>query len=394
MVKDEGTEEVVSGEGRYFFHYETYSIVPDPVQPKNFLLIMYVPIRDLTFDRPAQKQLVPIHPNCDTINYDTKVADDIIRSVKEEYGEKGTFHLKSQGIKIYCTDVEVNEGAKRVSLNITDKDVQGIVDGANLYNILKDLRTEDIAKKSYIKIELLIGQDLTISDEIAKTLNKRVTIEQDLDVSAKELAWLDEIIDETDYKNKLDALYVLALIDLFRSNQYDSEVENQPINSYWDKQIIIEMYRENPKAYQQFKTIVKDILYLYDYINYKTQEIWPSKNGSIGSLGISTTYKQKGYDFPLIGKKLDYKLHDAVSFIILNGFRSFVIFNSDGTARWSKDFQKILSLYEIISVEIINIIRDYSKQLGHNPHLLGKNKMLYSMVYKEFMMGDMLNQFL
>jgi len=32
--------------------------------------------------------------------------------------------------------------------------------------------------------------------------------------------------------------------------------------------------------------------------------------------------------------------------------------------------------------------------MGHNPHLLGKNKMLYSIVYKEFMMGDMLNQFL
>ena len=91
---------------------------------------------------------------------------------------------------------------------------------------------------------------------------------------------------------------------------------------------------------------------------------------------------------------MDYKLHDAVSFIIMNGFRSFVIFNPDGTARWSKDFKKVLSLYEIIGAEIINIIRDYSAQMGHNPHLLGKNKMLYSIVYKEFMMGDMLNQFL
>jgi len=391
---DKGTEEVVSGVGRYFFNYKSYAIIRDPIQPKNFLLVMYLPIRDLTFDRPAQKQLIPIHPNCNIVDYDTKVADEIIKSVKEEYGEKGTFHLKSQGIKIYCSDVEVNESAERVTVTIKDADTQGIIDGANLYTLLKDMRVEDVAKNSYIKVELIIGHDMSLSDDLTATLDNKLTSRKDIDVSKKELSWVDEIIDETDYKDQLDAVYVLGLIDLLRSNQYDAEVENQPIYPYWDKQRVLEMYRDNPKGYQQYKTILKDILYLYDYVNFKTQEIWPSKKGSIGSLGIATSYKQKGYDFPLLGKKMDYKLHDAVSFIIMNGFRSFVIFNPDGTARWSKDFKKILSLYEIIGAEIINIIRDYSAQMGHNPHLLGKNKMLYSIVYKEFMMGDMLNQFL
>lgn len=391
---DKGTEEVVSGVGRYFFNYKSYAIIRDPIQPKNFLLVMYIPIRDLTFDRPAQKQLIPIHPNCNIVDYDTKVADEIIKSVKEEYGEKGTFHLKSQGIKIYCSDVEVNESAERVTVTIKDADTQGIIDGANLYTLLKDMRVEDVAKNSYIKVELIIGNDMSLSDDLTATLDNKLTSRKDIDVSKKELSWIDEIIDETDYKDQLDAVYVLGLIDLLRSNQYDAEVENQPIYPYWDKQRVLEMYRDNPKGYQQYKTILKDILYLYDYVNFKTQEIWPSKKGSIGSLGIATSYKQKGYDFPLLGKKMDYKLHDAVSFIIMNGFRSFVIFNPDGTARWSKDFKKILSLYEIIGAEIINIIRDYSAQMGHNPHLLGKNKMLYSIVYKEFMMGDMLNQFL
>jgi len=391
---DKGTEEVVSGVGRYFFNYKSYAIIRDPIQPKNFLLVMYLPIRDLTFDRPAQKQLIPIHPNCNIVDYDTKVADEIIKSVKEEYGEKGTFHLKSQGIKIYCSDVEVNESAERVTVTIKDADTQGIIDGANLYTLLKDMRVEDVAKNSYIKVELIIGHDMSLSDDLTTTLDNKLTYRKNIDVSKKELSWVDEIIDETDYKDQLDAVYVLGLIDLLRSNQYDAEVENQPIYPYWDKQRVLEMYRDNPKGYQQYKTILKDILYLYDYVNFKTQEIWPSKKGSIGSLGIATSYKQKGYDFPLLGKKMDYKLHDAVSFIIMNGFRSFVIFNPDGTARWSKDFKKILSLYEIIGAEIINIIRDYSAQMGHNPHLLGKNKMLYSIVYKEFMMGDMLNQFL
>ena len=177
MVKDEGTDLVVSGEGKYFFHYESYSIMPDPVQPKNFLLTMYIPIRDLTFDRPAQKQLVPIHPNCNVLDYDTKVANDVIKSVKQEYGEKGTFHIKSQGIKIYCKEAEISESQKRVSITITNKDAEGIIDGANLYNLIKDLRGEDIAKNSYIKVECIIGHDYSLSDELTKTLDKKLTIE-------------------------------------------------------------------------------------------------------------------------------------------------------------------------------------------------------------------------
>ena len=45
-------------------------------------------------------------------------------------------------------------------------------------------------------------------------------------------------------------------------------------------------------------------------------------------------------------------------------------------------------------LENISIIKDYSQQLGHNPHLLGKNSLVYSIIYKESMMGDLLNQFL
>ena len=129
---------------------------------------------------------------------------------------------------------------------------------------------------------------------------------------------------------------------------------------------------------------------MYDYVNWKTQELWPTKKGSLTSLGLTTQYNQKAYEFNILDKKLDYKLHDAVIYILLNGFRPFVIFNSDTSARWSKDFSKLLELYDNIVLEIISIIKDYSSQMGHNPHLLGKNKMLYSIIYKEFMMGDLL----
>ena len=38
---DKGTEEVVSGVGRYFFNYKSYAIVQDPIQPKNYLIVIF-----------------------------------------------------------------------------------------------------------------------------------------------------------------------------------------------------------------------------------------------------------------------------------------------------------------------------------------------------------------
>jgi len=394
MVKDEGTIEKVSGKGKYFLHYKQFSVLEDPINKNNFLISLYVPVRDLLFDRTSIKQNIPIHPNCNTVDINEQVSVDILKNIKQEFGEKGTFHLKSQGIKIICKDLEISETTNRVSFKITNLLHEGIVDGANLYQTINKMKTEEISKHSYVKVEFYVVKDTSVSDDIVSTLDLKLSIDKQINLTKKELHWLQEIIDETDYKNKIDVVDVLCLINLFRNNYYDADVNNQPVESYWNKQKVKEMYKENPNSFIQFKTIVKDILYLYDYVNWKTQEIWPNKKGSLSSLGLTTNYNQKAYEFFVLDKKLDYKLHDAVIYILLNGFRPFVIFNPDTTARWSKDFSTLLELYDAILVSLILIIKDYSSQMGHNPHLLGKNKMLYSIIYKEFMMGDLLNQFL
>tara|TARA_B100000900_G_C20599248_1_gene724810 strand:- start:1685 stop:2869 length:1185 start_codon:yes stop_codon:yes gene_type:complete len=394
MVKDEGTKEIITGKNKYFLHYESYSILNDPVNKDNFVVSFYVPIKNLLYTRPGIKQVLPIHPNCNVVDINKNVYKNLLSNVKQEFGEKGTFHLKSQGIKIVCKDLEISDTTKRVAFSIDDITHQGIVDGANLYLSINKLKLEEIYKHSYVKVDFYVMQDSTLSDDMVETLDAKLSIDNQINLSNKELHWLQEVIDETDYRDEIDTTEVLCLINLFRNNYYDAEVNNQPTDSYWNKQKIKEMYKENPNSFIQYKTIVKDILYLYDYVNWKTQELWPSKRGSLTSLGLTTQYNQKAYEFNILDKKLDYKLHDAVIYILLNGFRPFVIFNSDTTARWSKDFSKLLELYDNIVLEIISIIKDYSSQMGHNPHLLGKNKMLYSIIYKEFMMGDLLNQFL
>ena len=243
-----------------------------------------------------------------------------------------------------------------------------------------------------IKLEILVGLHHRHAEDIIKSRNVKIRKDRKTHLTKSEVEWINDCIDDTPYKDKIDHATVLSLINLFRNNKYDSQIDDQPIKSYSDKNMIVEDYQKNKDDYKAFADILKDILYLYDYTNVTGQELWSEKKGTLGSSGISLPYKQKNYEFPMMKKKLDYKFHDAVVYPLLNGLRMYVIF-LDGKAKWSKDFDKILNIYKILLPELIKITRDHNKQIGYNVHLLGKSKLLYSIIYKELLMGDMLNQF-
>lgn len=394
MVKDDGTEQIAQGAGRYFLNFKNYSINDDPVHVNTHYITVFVPLRDLTFERPGLKQIIPIHPECNVLDIDSDIVEEIRTSIKEEFGEKGYFHYKNQGITIVAEDVDISDSNERVTFNIINEKTQGIVDGANLYNIIKEMSKDEIANNIYIKVQIITTLKPKITSEVVASLDAKITNKKEITIKSDELNWLKKIVDETEYKGKIKLIDVLSYIHLLRNNIYDADAFSQPTDSYANKQQIIEEYKKDPSAFKAFAPLVKDILWLYDYVNIKTMELWPSKLGSMGSLGLSLPYKQKAYEFPMLNKKEDYKFHEAISCILLNGFRCFVIFNIDGNAQWSKGFSKITKIYEQIAVELLTIVKTYNKETGYNPHVLGTNTMLYSIIYKEMMMGDMLNQFL
>ena len=77
------------------------------------------------------------------------------------------------------------------------------------------------------------------------------------------------------------------MINLFRGNTYDADVDSQPINSYSDPELVIQDFKKNKDEFKKYADILPDILYFYDYLNVMGQEIWTSKNGSLASSGLS-----------------------------------------------------------------------------------------------------------
>ena len=391
MVKEE-IEEIQNGNGRYFLSFDSYSVNLDPVHNNVFHVNLIIPTKQFAMDKPGQKQLFPIHQDVKSDEINQDVIKDIQNSIKEYTGEVGMLHIKSKGITINAESAKVNDKDNTVEIVIEDFYNEGIIDGSALYNIIKDIPTADIPKNSFIKVSIVVGLNHRHSNEVIDGLNKKIRKVKEVKLTKSDYEWIDEVLNNTDYKDKIDYVTILSLINLFRNNAYDSDVDNQPTNSYSDKSIVIEDYKKNKEEFKRYVDILPDILYLYDYLNVIGQEIWSSKNGSLASSGLSLPYKQKFYEFPMMNKKLDYKFHDAVTYSILNGLRMYIIY-IEGKATWSKDIEQIKMTFKHLIPELIKIVRNHNKQIGYNIHMLGKSKLLYSIMYKELLMGDMLNQF-
>jgi hypothetical protein len=391
MVKEE-IEDVQNGNGRYFLSYHSYSVNPDPVFKNVNHITCIVPTREFATDKKGQKQLFPIHKNVEQLELNNSAKKDIEASIKETSGEVGMLHIKSKGIYIKAESAKIDDKDNTLEIIIDDYYNEGIIDGSALYNIIKDIPSADFPKKSYIKVTVVVGMNNRHAKDVIKSNNAKVRVIKEQKLTKTDYEWIDEAIADTLYKDKIDYITILSLINLFRNNTYDSDVDKQPTNSYSDKNIVIQEYKKNKEEFKKYADILPDILYLYDFLNVEGQEIWSSKNGSLASSGLSLPYKQKFYDFPMLKKKLDYKFHDGVSYSILNGLRMYVIY-FDGKAVWSKDFDVIKNIFKELLPELIKIVRNHNKQIGYNVHLLGKSKLLYSIMYKELLMGDMLNQF-
>ena len=391
MVKEE-IEEIQSGNGRYFFSYQSYQILRDPISNNTFTVTALIPVKQFAIDRPNLKQLIPIHPEVKKKPVFKNEEENFLRALKEHEGESNIFHHKSQGITIFCENIRIEEDRNLLELNINDYYKEGIIDGSHIYECIKNTPAVDLPKKCYIKLEIIVGLHNRHAEDIIKAKNTKIRKDNKATLTKTDIEWIDSAIKDTGYEKILDHATVLSLINLFRNNKYDSEIDEQPTNSYSDKNMIVEDYQKNKDEYKIFSEILKDILYLYDYTNVVGQELWSEKKGTLGSSGISLPYKQKYYQFPMMKKNLDYKFHDAVTYALLNGLRMYVIF-IEGKAKWSKDFNKILETYKNLIPELIKIARDHNKQIGYNVHLLGKSKLLYSIIYKELLMGDLLNQF-
>ena len=56
----------------------------------------------------------------------------------------------------------------------------------------------------------MVNQDATLSDDMVETLDAKLSIDNQINLSNKELHWLQEVIDDTPYKDEIDTQKYLS----------------------------------------------------------------------------------------------------------------------------------------------------------------------------------------
>lgn len=347
--------------------------------------ILLMKAKDIPFDIPKDPN--PREQNIDKGIY-KRVRESLISSVDP------TFHLKNKGITLIAQSVNYLEKKEEVEINFREGD--GIVDGGHTYEIIKDtINKDECPENQYLKLEILTGINRDLIDDIAEGLNTAMQVQKmSLENLRKEFDWIKEILKNESYENQIafkenetgviDIREIIGIMTLFNIDLYPSN-EDHPKIAYTSKASTLDLYLKKQNTYKKLSNILKDILYLYDYVQIKGKDLYNNKyKGKAGALAFAQHKKRGFYDFIFANAKGQTKLFDGALYPILGAFRFLVEQKkNDEFYSWKlKSFDEVKAFYEKIGAQLINNTKTTSDSLGKNPNAIGKDHNHWDNLYK------------
>lgn len=340
-------------------------------------------------------------PNARTTNTRKQTYKRVGESLLEQDGtDPGTFHLKNKGITIIAESVKQKRGGSEYVVEM-DTGEHGIVDGGHTYALIQENK-DSIPEDQYVRIDVRTGIPLPWIPMISGGLNTAVQVQSmSLENLGSSFDWVKDALggykteiawNENESGKYLDARDLTAIMCLLNPiafpNFSDDSNETQlqhPTVSYASKEKALERFKSDPKNFKQMKPILLEALELHDYIASSAREVWnrTPQSTKAGLMKI-IEHKKKGYDFPFIGKKSEYRLTKPALYPILGAFRWFVRQNSlSGDLEWVTDFPKIKKFWDEEGRGMIVIVNDTLKDLGYSLTSLGKNNNLWRILHSE-----------
>lgn len=307
-----------------------------------------------------------------------------------------SFHLKNKGITILAHHVEYSEDKKLVDIFIGDGD--GIVDGAHTYQIILEAQDEGTCPEGqYIKFEVLTGIPQNMASEITGGLNTAVQVD---DASLMNLEgkfdWVKEILKDTEYGDQIsykqneqreyDIREILGLMTLFNVNKFPYTDGKQPKDAYVSKAKCLEFYQDDTDSFVMLKPILKEILYLHDYVHIQSRERYNEKMGgrAAGMKGVYATKKRGTYKYIFMGEERNYRLYDGTLYPMLGAMR-FLVEQKPGEKFYSwklKSFNKVLSFFDEVAPDLVTTTYNISLTYARKPNPVGKDDNHWDNMYK------------
>ncbi|MGR3218287.1 MAG: AIPR family protein [Candidatus Anammoxibacter sp.] len=336
---------------------------------------------------------IPKDPNPRTQKIDYSIYKGVRDSLED--GSDLSFHLKNKGITMYAHKVDYSDDKKVATIHMGEGD--GIADGGHTYEIILASKSDGLCPENqYVKIEVLTGVPLNMRVDITGGLNTTVQVQAaSLANLEGKFEWLKDTIKGMDYaesiaykqneKAPFNIRDIISILTLFNVNQYLPP--KHPRDAYVSKGKCLELYLREEDSYKMLKPILKDILYLYDYVQIKGKEKYNAQTGGkAGAMkGVYTEKRKRGnYHFSFMNMDADQKLYDGALYPILGAMRYLVEQKSgEDVYSWRlSSFDEVKKFFDEIAPELIGITHNTSVQYGLKPTSVGKDNNHWALLHK------------
>jgi hypothetical protein len=345
---------------------------------------------------------IPKDPNPREQRIDYGIYNKVRESLEDS--DDLSFHLKNKGITILAHKVDHSPDKKVATIYLGEGD--GIVDGAHTYEIILATRANEMCpERQYIKFEVVTGIPRDMRVDITGGLNTAVQVQPaSLANLEGQFDWVKEILKDMPYANMIaykqnenapyDIREILSLLTLFNVNKFSTT--KHPKEAYVSKAKCLDMYLEDPDSFKMLKPLLKNILYLHDYVHIKSKERYNEvKGGKAGRMvGVYTEKRKRGkHNFHFVGAEAEQKLYDGALYPILGAMR-FLVEQKPGEDVYSwklGSFKKVTEFFDEIAPDLIETTYKTSVTYGLKPNPIGKDENHWDNLYKTIALHYMLN---
>ena len=376
--------------------------MPDPNITGVHTHFMLVPANSL----PAG---IPLDPNPREQNVNRPVYRKVERSLRQDdEGVDGTFHLKHRGITLIASHVKrVVKGAPG-GLDLYElffPSGYGILDGGHSYKIvLKAQGDEDVPDNEYIKLEVITGLDReSLVTDIAGGRNTSIQVHTKslLDLDKKfdflkeeleQFGWAQQVAWRENDKGSVDVVDVIARLSCFDIATYPNRYAH-PVEAYRRKSSMLTRFKNHPERYERLTPIVRDVLFLYDWIAYDAEQRWQKVGGASGTGGKygrleMAEHRKPGrpaFTFPFLeGETSDHRLRPPVVLPILATFR-LLLEPAEGNepVRWRNGFSEVFTIWRDVGGQLLRVFYEHFTTTGRDLHASGRSTALWRSLYNE-----------
>ncbi len=361
----------------YKFKVESFRKNQSPYDKKSKLASYTVvcDVRNLPLDIPADI----------TNPRDQKLTHSVGKAITKGFLTDPNFWVMNRGILFSVDTVEFNNSSNVMTLNLTDLEKHGNVDGGHTYKAIqqsiKKLGEENMPDTQYVRLEILTGVEDFFEDLAGARNTSNQVDTKSLAELANQFSFIKDAIKDEPFSQqiafkqyeegkRIDAREIVALISMFNPEMYSEK--SQPVQAYSSKEHCTKKYvsevKDNPEgnSFVKMKPIIPDIFRLYSYIEKKMPDFYSgSKYGAIKGV-----IHGKEYITLFSNEAIKYESPKGFVYPILASLRALVEESEDGSFQWKTN---PFTCFDDVGDDLVQTTIERSRSSGHNPQSVGKD---------------------